>query len=107
MRSTVIQTTFLVFFAMMAALSARAETVTDSKLGFKLTLPAEFTPRPDLVGATPDIVHAFQFGAAAEGKLAVLLLVEKMGGVIGREHLQPQNMPAGFNGQHFMTTWRG
>ena len=66
----------------------RADTVTDPRLAFTLTLPAEFAPRPDLVGATPDIVHAFQFGEATDGEIAVLLLVEKLGGVIGRERLQ-------------------
>ena len=46
---------------------SHAETVTDSERGFTLNLPTGFVPRVDLIGATPDIVHAFEFGEAKEG----------------------------------------
>lgn len=88
-------------------LESRADTVTDPKLGFTLKLSADFVPRPDLIGATPDIVHAFQYGEATEGEIAVLLLIQKLGGVIGRERLSKQDMPPGLNGDLFVTTWQG
>lgn len=94
--------------SLLAAVSqSHADTVSDPKLGFTLTLSSEFIRRPDLVGATPDIVHAFQFGEATEGEIAVLLLIEKLGGVIGRERLKKQDMPPGFKGELFVTTWQG
>jgi hypothetical protein len=85
----------------------RADTITDSNLGFTLNLPPGFVARPDLVGAKPDIVHAFQFGEIKDGDVPVLLLIEKMGGVINRERLTKQNMPSGFNGELFGSTWQG
>ena len=94
--------------SLLAAVSqSHADTVSDPKLGFTLKLSSEFIPRPDLVGVTPDIVHAFQFGEAREGEIAVLLLIEKLGGVIGRERLKKEGMPPGFNGKLFITMWRG
>ena len=86
---------------------SRADTVTDPTLGFTLKLSSDFIPRSDLVGATPDIVHAFQYGDATDEGIAVLLLVEKLGGVIGRERLKTQDMPPGFTGKLFVTTWQG
>src|SRR5262245_48103041 len=86
---------------------AAAETLSDSALGFTLELPAGFAPRPDLVGAAPRIVHAYELGQSQAGDPAVLLLIEKMGGVIGRERLNAQQMPPGFNGKLFVTTWEG
>ena len=108
MRSTLIKSIVVLCLALLASVSeSRADTITDPKLGFTLKLSSEFIPRPDLVGATPDIVHAFQFGEATEGEIAVLLFIEKLGGVIGRERLNKQDMPLGFNGELFVTTWQG
>ena len=95
-------------FSLLPSVSqSRADTVTDPKLGFTLKLSAEFFARPDLIGTTPDIVHAFQYGDATEDGIPVLLLIEKLGGVIGRERLKKQDMPPGFNGELFVTTWQG
>lgn len=95
-------------FSLLPSVSqSRADTVTDPKLGFTLKLSSEFIPRPDLVGATPDIVHAFQYGDATEDGIAVLLLIEKLGGVIGRERLKKQDLPPGFKGDLFVATWQG
>ena len=86
---------------------SRAGTVADPKRNFTLQLSSEFIPRPDLVGVTPDIVHAFQYGDANEDGIAVLLLIEKLGGVIGRERFKRRGMPPGFNGELFVITWQG
>src|SRR3954454_12293854 len=97
------EATNLVLLFTLAAIASelRADTITDSNLGFTLNLPPGFVARPDLVGAKPDIVHAFQFGEIKDGDVPVLLLIEKMGGVINRERLTKQNMPSGFNGELF------
>lgn len=95
-------------FSLLPSVSqSRADTVTDPELGFTLNLSSEFIPRPDLVGATPDIVHAFQYGDATEDGVAVLLIIKKLGGVMGRERLKKQDMPPGINGEIFVTTWQG
>ena len=69
------------FYAVLIGSDSYANNVTDPKLGFTLKLSSDFTPRPDLVGTTPDIVHAFEYGEAAVDEIAVLLLIEKMGGL--------------------------
>lgn len=84
-----------------------AETITDSNFNFTLELPDQFQPRPDLVGATPDIVHAFQYGEGSEDEIPILLFIEKLGGVIGKEHLKKEQMPASFQGELFITQWQG
>jgi hypothetical protein len=94
--------------ALVASVSqSRADTITDTELGFTLKLSSEFVPRPDLVGVTPDVVHAFQFGEAAEDEIAVLLFIEKLGGVIGRERLRKEDFPPGYTGELFVTRWQG
>ena len=89
------------------ATQLRGESVANSELGFTLDLPVGVSARPDLVGKTPDIVNAFQFGDASDSDIPVLLFVEKLGGVIGRERLDKAHMPPGFNGELFVTQWQG
>ena len=95
------------FCVLLTESESRADTVTDPTLGFTLKLSSDFMPRPDLVGATPDIVHAFQYGETTDDGIAVLLLIEKLGGVIGGERLKKQDMPPRFTGKLFVTTWQG
>ena len=87
--------------------ASRAETIKDSQLEFTLRLSDEFTVRPELVAGTPDVVHAFQYGEAAENEMPVLLIIERMGGVLGRDRVDPQDLPPGFAGTHFVTSWKG
>jgi len=84
-----------------------ANTIVDPQLGFTLTLPDEFLPRPDLIGVKPDLVHAFQFGRITEGDTPVLLLIFRMRGIIDRDRLTMQSMPEDFKGSLFVVTWRG
>lgn len=97
---------FPLFCLLLTGSVARADTIVDARLGFELELPAGFVSRPDLVGITPDIVHAFQFGEATEDEIAVLLLIEKLGGVIGRERLSKEDMPPELDGDIFVTAWQ-
>lgn len=85
----------------------QAETVKDEQLHFTLDLPDGFAPRPDLIGAMPNIVHAFQYGEIKEGEIPVLLLIEKMGGFMGRQRVTREHLPDGFVGEMFDTTWQG
>lgn len=96
---------FILAMTLFANVS-KAETVSDSVLGFTLNLPIGFTPRVDLIGVTPDVFHAFEFGEAKDGEVAVVLLIETMRGTIGRERLGPQDMPPGFAGKMFTINWR-
>lgn len=107
MRIVSTATTVVLTLTLMTSLSdLRADTVTDVVLGFSLTLPDEFVPRPDLVDATPAIAHAFQFGAPADNEPATLLLIEKLGGVLDRKRLDKQDMPLGFKGEVFVIDWQ-
>ena len=83
------------------------ETVVDETRGFTLELPDGFVANPDLIGATPEIVHAFVLGDFTDDQLDIILLIETLGGTIGRERLQPEHMPPGFQGRLFTTQWQG
>jgi hypothetical protein len=83
------------------------ETVIDADRGFTLRLPEGFVANPDIVGAAPNIIHAFVLGDPTDDELDIVLFVEKMQGTIGREHLKREDLPAGFNGRLFKTIWHG
>jgi len=87
--------------------SVQAETISDPDLEFTLELSEEFQQRPDLVNASPDIAHAFEFGAATEDEIAVILLIQKMGGTIRQKRTEMKHMPEGFQGKLFTTEWHG
>ena len=99
-------THILVLLAACSASALQAETISDAALGFTLELPSGFNARPDLLGMKPTVAHAFEYQQPGAGRIATLLLIERMGGTIGREHLRPEQMPAGFNGKLFLTKWR-
>ncbi len=82
------------------------ETIVDETRGFTLTLPDGFVANPDLVGATPDIVHGFVLGDPTDEDLDIILFIEKMRGTIGRERLKPEHMPPNFQGRLFTTQWQ-
>jgi len=109
MRATVIQLLVLVLSVLFVAPlgASRGETIKDEKLRFTLELPAMFVPRPDLVGATPDVIHAFQIATEKEGEPPVLLVIERLGGVISREPFSKERIPLGLDAQIFVATWQG
>ena len=105
---TLVACTLLGWFgSVLFVAESRAEVIRDAQFGFTMELSSDFTARPDLVGATPDIIHAFQYGDAADNEIAVLLFVEKLGGVIGQERLTLEDMPPEFSGKLFVTEWKG
>lgn len=93
--------------AMLPSHAIAGETVVNEEYGFTLKLPHGFTENPDLVGAAPNIVQGFVLGDPTDDVMDIALLIEDMGGVIGRERLKPEDMPPGFPGRLFTTQWQG
>lgn len=83
------------------------EIVTDEGRGFKLMLPDGFVPVPELVGVAPSIVHAFGREDPETGDLRIVLMIEDLGGTIGRERITMDHLPTGFKGKLFTTQWKG
>lgn len=107
MKTTVNRTVAALTAAVIVAthLSA-AETIIDDVRGFTLTLPEGFVANPGLVGATPDIVHAFVLGGPTDEDPGIFLFIEKMRGIIGRELLNPDDVPPGYQARMFTTRWQ-
>jgi hypothetical protein len=82
------------------------EIVHDSVRGFTLTLPDGFQPKPELASKL-NMAHAFCLMEPGRADPQAILLIEPLGGVIGRERLTPADMPAGFHGSLFVTRWQG
>lgn len=83
------------------------ETIVDKSLGFTLSLPEGFVAKPDLIAAAPDIAHAFVLGDLTDDQPDIMLFIERMGGVIPREPLSPEQLPPGFQGRLFTMKWQG
>ena len=92
---------------LLTSVAYAGETVVDDARGFTLTLPDGFEQNSELAGAAPDIIHAFVLGDPTDDELDIILFIEKMQGTIGRERLKPEDMPPGFQGRLFTTTWQG
>jgi hypothetical protein len=77
-----------------------AESINDPKLGFTLTLPDGFVPAaPEIRQRNPKIAHAYTFGEPDENGVIITLMIEPMGGTIGRERLKPKDIPANIHGE--------
>src|SRR5690348_12680013 len=79
---------FLLSIGFIVVASALAgQTVHNDQPPFTLVVPDGFEPAPQFVGQK-EIIQAFfsSGGEANTGK--ILLFVERLGGVIGREHLK-------------------
>ena len=96
--------TIVVWLMLCSALVA-GETIVDDQRGFTLTLPDGFVSYPDLLGAKPEIVHCFILGDLNDDEADVVLIIELMGGLIGRERLSQGDLPPGFQGRLFTTRW--
>jgi len=91
-----------------ASSPARAYDLNDSELHFTLNLPPGFIRAPQFVGVRPNIVHAFTRGTVAGGTTpGMLILIEKLGGTISREHLTMDKLPPGSKTRIFTTKWQG
>jgi len=88
----------------------QGERVNNPNIGFTLDLPPGFTPRPDLVGAVPNIdaVHAFEYKGIKAGEPSPLLVIDNMHGTIGRESLaEVASRRPDFQGSIVTVAWQG
>jgi len=66
------------------------ETVAHPQLGFRLSAPDGFAQDPERVQG--QVVYAFQRPPEGEQKVGVFIVVSRLGGVLGREKLDPKAM---------------
>jgi hypothetical protein len=78
-----------VMLALAAGFLNAGETVSDPRLGLRLTAPDGFMQVPDLVRG--DVVYAFQRMSKGE---PTFILVRRLGGTLGREKLDPAEASA-------------
>jgi hypothetical protein len=84
-----------------------AETVSNDKHGFQLTVPEGFVPDAELAAASPDMIYAFVRGDRTDDDPDMVLFIESLGGTIGRERLNPDELPQEFQGRLFTAEWQG
>ncbi len=85
--------------------TSAAFDVHDNRNGFIINVPDGFK-RVQLEGLPPDILHVFADGDVNDEQPDIMLFIERMGGVIGREPLNPDQMPPGFTGSLFKAKWK-
>ena len=90
-------------FLLMAATAARSQ-VRNAELGYALTLPEGFTDFP-AARSQKDVVDAWSETAPASANGALVLLVARMHGVLPREALRQEDVPA--NTQVVGFKWKG
>lgn len=99
-------TYLLVSVAMMLACfrsMANAEQINDANLKFSVTIPDGFVRDPKLAAARPDFIYAFRRTEPQD--MGVVIIIERMRGTIGREHLDMTKMPPGFAGKLLTVRW--
>ncbi|HTU88848.1 MAG TPA: hypothetical protein VMF69_02015 [Gemmataceae bacterium] len=75
-------------FPLTSAPLVAGETVSNRQLGFRLTVPDGFVEDPEMVQGK--VVCAFQRAPTANQKMATFIVVTRLGGVLGREKLDPK-----------------
>jgi hypothetical protein len=77
----------------LAAGALRAgETVSDDKLGLRLTVPDGFARDPARVKGK--VIHTFHRPASGKEKFGTFIVVSRLGGLLGREKLDPKEFAA-------------
>lgn len=90
--------------------------VTDPA-GFTLSIPGDFEVigQTELKAASPDFLHGFRripsaaqppAASGSEGDFPAFLFIEKLRGMIGRERLNPADLPKGSAARVFTTRWK-
>jgi len=90
-------------FLLMAATAARSQ-VRNAELGYALALPDGFTDFP-AARSQKDVVDAWTETAPVSANGALVLLVARMHGVLPREALRQEDVPA--NTQVVSFKWKG
>jgi len=90
-------------FLLMAATTAQSQ-VKNAELGYSLTLPEGFTDFP-AARSQKDVVDAWSETAPASANGALVLLVARMHGVLPREALRQEDVPANTHVLGFK--WKG
>ncbi len=90
-------------FLLMAATAARSQ-VKNAELGYTLNLPDGFTDFP-AARSQKDVVDAWSETAPASANGALVLLVARMHGVLPREAMRQEDVPA--NTQVVSFKWKG
>jgi len=93
----------VLLFLLMAATAARSQ-VRNAELGYVLTLPEGFTDFP-AARSQKDVVDAWTETAPPSANGALVLLVARMHGVLPREALRQEDVPA--NTQVVSFKWKG
>jgi hypothetical protein len=93
----------VLLFLLMAATAARSQ-VRNAELGYSLTLPEGFTDFP-AARSQKDVVDAWTETAPASANGALVLLVARMHGVLPREAMRQEDVPA--NTQVVGFKWKG
>lgn len=78
----------LVIVLAFASAVYTGETVTHPQLGFRLSVPDGFAQDPERV--QKPVIYSFQLPPKGDQKLGVFIVVSRLGGVLGREKLDPK-----------------
>src|SRR6059058_3420059 len=89
---------------LLASASAVQAQVRNAELGYSLALPEGFTDFPE-ARAQKDVVDAWSETAPASANGALVLLVARMHGVLPREAMRQEDVPA--NTQVVSFKWKG
>src|SRR5216117_1478831 len=89
---------------LLASASAVQSQVRNTELGYSLALPEGFTDFPE-ARAQKDVVDAWSETAPASANGALVLLVARMHGVLPREAMRQEDVPA--NTQVVSFKWKG
>src|SRR2546421_2581462 len=93
----------VMLFLLVAATAAESQ-VRNAELGYSLTLPEGFTDFP-AARSQKDIVDSWSETAPASANGALVLLVARMHGVLPREAMRQEDVPA--NTQVVSFKWKG
>jgi len=78
------------FVLVFAPAGYSGETVAHPQLGLRLTVPDGFAQDPERV--QKQVVYAFQRPPEGQQKFGVFIVVSRLGGVLGREKLDPKGI---------------
>lgn len=90
---------------LLASASAAASQVRNAELGYSLTLPEGFTDFPEPRYTQKDVVGAWSEAVPVSANGGLVLLVVRMHGVLPREAMRQEDVPA--NTQVVSFKWKG